>query len=160
MLSRLRGLTVREAFVAVGLVLGMNLLGASPAVFVGSDTRWFEPPPLYPPEILFPIVWTLLFSLMGLALFFVWRSGSPSQAVRVAYGAFAVQFALNLVWTPAFFGLQRPGLGLAVIVALWIAIVGTIVAFERVDRLAATLLVPYLAWVTFAAFLNLAIYLW
>lgn len=69
-----------------------------------------------------------------------------------------MQLALNLAWTPLFFGLQRPDLGLLVIGALWIAIVATIVAFARVSRAAAALLVPYLVWVSFAAVLNYAIY--
>ena len=140
------------------MVLGVNVLGASPAVFVGSDTGWFDRPWLYPPEILFPVVWTLLFTLMGLSLFLVWRRGRDGADVGKPLAAFAGQFALNLAWTPAFFGLQRPDLGLVVIVALWIAIVYTIVTFDRVDRRAAALLVPYLAWVTFAAVLNYAIY--
>ncbi|AEH35365.1 TspO/MBR family protein [Halopiger xanaduensis] len=148
----------RDAIVALAFVLGVNALGALPSVFIGSDTSWIDRPWFYPPSILFPIVWTLLFTLMGLALYRIWRRGPSRQAVRVALAAFGIQFALNLAWTPAFFGLQRPDLGIAVIAALWIAIVGTIVAFDRVDRLAAALLVPYLGWVSFAAVLNYAIY--
>jgi len=144
--------------VALGLVLAVNALGALPAVFISSDTGWIERPWFYPPGILFPVVWTLLFTLMGVALFVLWRRGTHRRDVRVALGAFAVQFALNLAWTPAFFGLRRPGLGLVVIAALWIAVAGTIVAFDRVSRLAAGLLVPYLAWVSFALALNYAIY--
>lgn len=87
----------------------------------------------------------------------MWRAGTDRRPVRVALAAFAVQFGLNLAWTPAFFGLQRPALGLGVILLLWAAIVGTIVAFDRVDRWAAALLVPYLVWVSFAAALNYAI---
>ncbi len=161
MVTRARQLTLRDGLLAVGLVLAANALGALPAIFVGSDTGWFERPSFYPPEILFPIVWTLLFTLMGVSLFLVWRAGRDSmvrnRALGVAFGTFAVQFGLNLVWTPVFFGLQRPDLGLVVIVALWVAIVANIVAFDRVSRLAASLLVPYLLWVTFAAILNYAI---
>lgn len=158
MRSPFAGLTRRDLAVAVGAVVGVNALGASPAVLFGSDTGWIDRPWFYPPEIAFPIVWTLLFTLLGLALFRIWWTGTDARAVRTAYAAFAVQMALNLAWTPAFFGLQRPDLGLVVIVALWVAIVGTVVAFDRVDRTAAALLVPYLAWVTFAAVLNYAIY--
>jgi len=144
--------------VALGLVLGVNALGGLPAVFIGSDTTWIDRPWFYPPEILFPIVWTSLFTLLGLALFVLWRRGVHRRDVRIALGAFALQFALNLAWTPAFFGLRRPDLGLVVIVALWLAVVGTIAAFDRVSRTAALLLVPYLAWVSFALALNYAIY--
>lgn len=154
-------LTRQDLLVAPGLVLAANTLGALPSVFFGADTDWIEEPWFYPPEILFPVVWTLLFTLMGISLFLVWRAGQAgvdSQAVAAAFGAFVLQFALNLAWTPAFFGLQRPDLGLVVIGALWIAIVATIVAFDRVSRPAAVLLVPYLGWVTFALALNYAIY--
>ncbi len=149
---------MREGLVALGMVVGVNALGAIPAVFVGSDTSWIERPWFYPPEIAFPVVWTLLFTLMGLALFLVWRRGSDRRDVRVAFAAFAVQLALNLAWTPVFFGLRRPDLGLLVIGALWVAVVGTILAFDRVSRAAAGLLAPYLVWVSFAFALNYAIY--
>ena len=146
-----------EALVALGMIVGVNALGASPALLFGSDTAWIERPWFYPPEILFPVVWTALFTLMGVALFLVWRR-RPGRDVRIAFGVFAGQFALNLAWTPAFFALQRPDLGLVVIVALWVAIVATIAAFTRVDRRAAGVLLPYLAWVSFATVLNYAIF--
>jgi tryptophan-rich sensory protein len=148
----------REAVVALGFVLAVNALGALPSLFVGADTTWFERPAFFPPTIAFPIVWTLLFTLLGVALYLVWRADADSRTRRLAFGAFAVQFALNLLWTPAFFGLQRPDLGLIVIGLLWVAIVGTIAAFDRVDRRAALLVVPYLAWVSFAGILNYAIF--
>jgi benzodiazapine receptor len=150
--------SAREGLVALAMVLGVNALGASPSLFLGADTTWFERPWFFPPTIAFPVVWTLLFTLLGIALYLVWRADVDARERRVAFGAFAVQFALNLAWTPAFFGLQRPALGLAVILLLWVAIVGTIAAFDRVDRRAAVLLVPYLAWVSFAAVLNYAIF--
>lgn len=148
----------REGLLALAMVVGVNALGALPALFIGSDTTWFERPWFFPPTIAFPVVWTLLFTLLGIALFLVWRAEADPRDTRIALGAFAGQFALNLAWTPAFFGLQRPGLGLAIIGLLWVAIVGTIVAFDRVDRRAALLLGPYLAWVSFAAVLNYAIW--
>lgn len=156
-MTLLQGLSRRDLLVAVGMVLGVNLVGAAPAVLFGADTDWIDRPWFFPPEILFPIVWTLLFTLLGVALFRVWRRGT-GRDVRVALGVFGGQFALNLLWTPVFFGLQRADLGLAVIVALWIGIVATVVAFDRVDRVAAALVVPYLLWVSFAAVLNYAIY--
>jgi len=149
--------SVPRVAVVLAMVLAVNAVGALPSLFVGADTGWFERPWFFPPTIAFPVVWTLLFTLLGVALFLVWRAGTERRSVRVALAAFAVQFGLNLAWTPAFFGLQRPALGLAVIVLLWAAILGTIVAFDRVDRRAAVLLVPYLAWVSFAAVLNYAI---
>lgn len=155
--DRSRRSTIRDALVAFGMILGINLIGSSPAFVVGSNTAWIDRPWFYPPEILFPIVWTLLFTLMGISLFLVWRRGKNARAVRLAFGTFFVQLALNVTWTPVFFGLQRPDLGLVVIIVLWVAILGTIVVFDRVDRLAAVLLVPYLGWVSFAIALNYAI---
>lgn len=152
-----RALTSRDAVVAAGFVLLVNAVGALPATLFGANTGWFDEPWFFPPTIAFPVVWTLLFTLLGVALFLVWRADAAQQSVRGAYAAFAVQFALNLAWTPAFFGLQRADIGLVVILSLWVAVVGTIVAFDRVDRRAALLCVPYLIWVTFAAVLNYAI---
>lgn len=157
-MALLQGLSRRDLLVAVGMVLGVNLVGAAPAFAFGAGTDWIDRPWFYPPEILFPIVWTLLFTLLGVSLFLVWRQGPDHRPVRVAFAAFGVQLSLNVLWTPVFFGLQRPDLGLAVIVALWFAIVGMIAAFDRVDRRAAALQVPYLLWVSFAAVLNYAIY--
>jgi tryptophan-rich sensory protein len=155
--SDTRATSPREVIVALAFVLGVNALGAAPSLFFGADTTWFDRPWFFPPTVAFPVVWTLLFTLLGVALYLVWRADAPDRARRGAFAAFAVQFALNLAWTPVFFGLRRPALGLAVIAALWVAVLATVVAFERVDRRAAALLVPYLAWVTFAGGLNYAI---
>lgn len=139
-------------------VLGTNLVGAAPALFVETSTDWLSTTPAYfPPTLVFPVVWTLLFTLLGVALYLVWRAETPRR--RPALAAFAGQFLLNLAWTPVFFGLQRPGLGVVVIVLLWGAIAVTLVLFDRIDRRSALLLVPYLLWVSFAAVLNLDIYL-
>ena len=154
----IRSLSTRETLIALGTILGVNLLGAVPAALAGADTSWFEQPWFFPPTIAFPVVWTLLFVLMGIALFLVWHAGIGRRDVQMATGAFALQMLLNIAWTPVFFGLQRAGLGLVVIGGLWVAIVGTIAAFDRVSRPAAGLLVPYLVWVSFAFVLNYAIY--
>lgn len=153
-----RSITRSDLRRTAGFVIAVNVIGALPAVFVGSDTAWIDRPSFYPPEILFPIVWTVLFTLMGIALSLLWKRGPNRREVRLALAAFVVQFGLNLAWTPIFFGLRRIGLGFAIIVALWVAILVTIVAFERVDRRAGILLVPYLLWVSFAGVLNYAIY--
>ncbi len=148
----------RDLLTLVGFVVAVNVVGALPAVFAGTDTSWIEQPWFYPPAVAFPVVWTLLFTLMGVALFTLWRRGFERRDVRIAFGVFAAQMAVNVTWTPVFFGQQEPGLGLAIIVALWVLIIATIYAFDRVDRRAAALLVPYLAWVTFAAVLNYEIW--
>ncbi|CAN5511469.1 hypothetical protein BH20VER1_BH20VER1_03430 [soil metagenome] len=95
--------------------------------------------------------------MMGVAAWLVWRRGGWGQH-RAALALFVAQWLLNALWTPLFFGLQRPGLAFAEILLLWVAIVATIMAFWRVTKPAALLLVPYLAWVTFAAALNFTLW--
>ena len=147
----------RDLLTAARFVLLVNVVGASGALLGGPGSAWFETltkPWFYPPGWVFGVVWTALFSLMGVALWLVWRRGTESREVQVAFGAFAGQMVLNLAWTPAFFSLQRPLVALGIIVALWVAILVTIAAFRRVSRRATLLLVPYLLWVSFAAVLN------
>ena len=138
-------------------VLLVNVVGGAPALLAGPDSAWFQgldTPALYPPGWVFGVVWTALFTLLGVALALVWLAGTDRRDVRTALALFALQMAFNVAWTPAFFALENLLFGLAVIVALWPLVLATIVAFDRVDRRAAALLVPYLLWVTFAAVLN------
>jgi tryptophan-rich sensory protein len=88
---------------------------------------------------------------MGIAAYFVWRTGVRS---RSALQIFGIQLALNVLWSLIFFGLQNPGAAFIEIILLWLAIVWTIYAFSRHSKLAAWLLVPYIAWVSFASVLN------
>jgi len=157
-LGRLSKPSRSDALTALAFVVVVNAVGASPSLVFGADTGWIDQPWFFPPGIVFPVVWTALFSLMGVALFLVWREGTESREVRLALAAFGAQFVLNLVWTPVFFGLRRPDLGLVVILLLVVAVAATVAAFDRVDRRAAILLLPYLVWVAFAGVLNYAIY--
>jgi translocator protein len=106
-----------------------------------------------PPGWLFGPVWTVLYMMMGVAAWLAWRAGDA----RAALGIFAVQLALNMAWSFLFFGMKSPVSGLICIVLMWIAIVATILAFRRKSGLAALLMLPYLAWVSFATALNGAI---
>jgi tryptophan-rich sensory protein len=146
-----------DSLVGLGaLVLAVNVVGGVPALIGGPDSAWFAAltkPAIYPPSWLFGVVWTALFSLCGAALWLLVRA-EPSGARRLAFGAFVVQFAVNIAWTPTFFAFQQIAAALAIIVALAVLLAGTVAAFARVDRRAAALLLPYLAWVCFAAVLN------
>ena len=123
----------------------------------------FRPDPWYfdtirkpswnPPGWLFGPVWTALYTMMGVSLWRVARR-APLTATFPALLLFAAQLFLNGLWSPLFFGARRPDLAFLDIVLLWCAIIATIRAFRTHDRLAAWLLVPYLAWVTFASVLN------
>ncbi|MEI7822883.1 MAG: TspO/MBR family protein [Verrucomicrobiota bacterium] len=128
---------------------------ASPgAVFMPGE--WFaalKKPAWNPPSWIFGPVWTALYAMMAAAAWLVWQRGGWKEQ-RKPLLIFLAQLALNALWTPLFFGLHRPGVAFAEIVLLWLAIVATLVAFRPVNRTAAWLLVPYLAWVSFAAVLN------
>ncbi len=110
-----------------------------------------------PPAWLFGPVWTVLYVSIAVAGWLVWRKAGWTGA-RTALTVFAVQLVLNALWTPLFFGAGLFGVAFGEIVLLWLAIVATVVLFARHSRPAALLLVPYLAWVTFASALNLAIW--
>ena len=158
--KRLGRLPDERPLLALALsILVVELVGASGSVFtVQGLGTWYDSlvrPAIAPPNWVFGPVWTTLFALMGVALWLVWQQvDAKSAAVRVAIVVFAVHFAFNLGWSAAFFGMRAIGLGLAVIAVLWALIVATIWTFARVDRRAALLLVPYLVWVSFAAYLN------
>ena len=107
-----------------------------------------------PPSWLFGPVWTVLYALMSVAAWLVWRRTGWSGALVW----FAVQLALNAAWSPLFFGLHRVDLALVDIARLWVTILGTTIAFWKVSPWAGGLFVPYLAWVTLATALNFAIW--
>lgn len=116
--------------------------------YEGLQKPWFNPP-----GWLFGPVWSLLYLLMAIAAWRIWCDGSWREH-RLALGLFVLQLALNGLWSPLFFGLHRMDLALLVLAALWIVLVLTIVRFFRTSRLAGALLLPYLAWVSFAGVLN------
>ena len=115
-------------------------------------------PELSPPNWVFAPVWTTLFALMGIAAFLIWRKGLSRREVRVALAIFLGQLVLNTLWSVIFFGLQNPGAALVEIVVLWFAILATMIAFYKVSRPAVWLLLPYILWVSFAVYLNYAIW--
>ncbi len=115
-------------------------------------------PALAPPSWVFGPVWVSLFALMGVASFLVWQKGLEQSKVKIALSLFIVQLILNVAWSAVFFGLRDPGMAFVEIIILWIAIFAAIVAFAKVSKTAAFLLLPYLAWVSFASYLNFAIW--
>jgi len=113
---------------------------------------------LTPPGWVFPVVCSLLYLLMGIALWRFAETPTTRAQRRAGIALFATQLVLNGLWSYLFFGLHRPDLALVEIVLLWLAIVATLLAFARATRAGALLLVPYLAWVSFASYLNFAIW--
>ncbi|MBC8127765.1 MAG: tryptophan-rich sensory protein [Gloeobacteraceae cyanobacterium ES-bin-144] len=139
--------------------LFLTFTAASSGYFVRPD-GWYaalNKPSWNPPSWLFGPAWTLLYILMAVAAWLVWKEGGWKKQ-GTALGLFLLQWALNALWTPLFFGLHRPDLALLDIALLWASIIATLIAFLRVKRAAGLLLIPYLVWVTFAAFLNFTIW--
>lgn len=145
------------AGLALSLAACFVVSGLGGWVTAGPVKNWYpalaKPALLTPPDAAFPVVWTLLYLLMAVAAWRVWQRAGWQEG-RAALGLFGLQLMLNLGWSVLFFGLQRPGLALAEVIALWLAILATLLRFRRHDRLAGWLLAPYLAWVGYAALLN------
>jgi translocator protein len=117
-----------------------------------------QKPTFNPPNWVFGPVWTTLYVLMGISAYLVWMKGWDKKEVRNALAIFAVQLVLNTLWSIIFFGANKLFYAFVEIVFLWMAIVATLFLFNRISRNAALLLVPYLLWVSFAAFLNYSIW--
>ena len=150
------------------LKLAISLAACFSAGFIGSFFSrgsipdWYtllQKPAFTPPGWLFAPVWSLLYLLMGISAFLIWRSGIREFHVREGLIIFSIQLILNTLWSYAFFGLKSPLYGLIVIVPLWTAILLSILNFYRISKTAAFLLIPYIIWVSYATALNLSIYL-
>jgi len=137
------------------------------AGFIGSQfttpkiPTWYAglvKPSFNPPSWLFGPVWTLLFILMGVALYIIWQNTKRKKSRDVAIIAFGVQLVLNILWSILFFGMHSPGYAFIEIFVLWIAILVNIILFFRLNKTAGLLLLPYILWVSFASVLNGAIY--
>jgi tryptophan-rich sensory protein len=141
-----------------GFVAACFAAASSGAFFRPGDWyRGLRKPAWTPPNWLFAPAWTLLYILIAVSGWLVWRKTGLAGA-PAAFAAYVLQLVLNAGWSAIFFGMRRPDLALFEVVALWIAIALTIVTFGQVEPFAALLLVPYLAWVTFAAALNLSVW--
>ena len=151
---------LRWAIVTVPLIVLLGFL-AGRAVPVGSESAWYTSlvkPALTPPGWVFPVAWTILYTMIAIALWRLLgampRTGPSREGWWLALAAFLVQIALNAAWTPVFFAAHRLGLALIVALAMLVMILWTIRLSWRFDRPAAWLLVPYAAWVSFACLLN------
>jgi tryptophan-rich sensory protein len=136
------------------------MIGSIP-LSIGDGVAWLDSlskPFFAPPNWLFGPVWTVLFTLMAIALFLVWRKW-PAEGTKPAMALFAIQLVLNVLWNYVFFGAHLIFGGVVEILVLLAMIVATTVAFYRMDRRAAYLMVPYLLWVCLATLLNIGIWL-
>ncbi len=149
------------AALALMLIVCFLVAGIGGAVTAPKIDGWYAAlakPWFNPPNWLFGPAWTLLYAMMAIAAWRVWRTDPSLRTNRRALGLFAAQLVFNLAWSIAFFGAESPLAGLLVIVVLELLIISTILAFRRHDIIAVWLLVPYAAWVGFASALNMAIY--
>jgi translocator protein len=151
----------RDIIGLIVAVLGTEAIGALSGLVAGGDFVTFydalRKPPGTPPPAVFGPAWTVLYLLMAIAAWLVWREGLTRQTA-VALGLFAAQLALNFAWSLIFFGQHRIGVALLEIAVLWLVILATILAFWTVRPAAGALLLPYLGWVSFAAYLNAGIW--
>ena len=153
-------IAVSEAAGVVGALFTTPAIQSGPST--GSGQTWYATlvrPALNPPAWVFGPIWTTLFALMGIALFLIWRKGFDRKPAKIALGIFIGQLVLNTLWSIIFFGLHSPGAAFVEIIFLWLAILATIIAFAKISKPAAWLLVPYILWVTFAGYLNFMIWM-
>lgn len=156
--GQLRASYLRWAAVTVPLILLLGFAAGRVAP-AGSENRWYQAlvkPDATPPGWVFPVAWTTLYVLIGLALALILNArGARLRGVAIAL--FVVQFALNLAWTPVFFGAHLVDVALVIIGAMLVAAIATTVVFGRIRPLAAWLMVPYLVWISFAGVLTWSI---
>lgn len=155
----------RKGLASQAMALGICLAACFAAASLGSIAtapalgEWYAglvKPSWNPPNWIFGPVWTTLYAMMAVAAWLVWRRGGPRGPSALIL--FGVQLFLNVAWSWLFFGLRQPGLALAEILLLWLAIGATAWVFDRISRPAALLFIPYLLWVSFAAVLNWALW--
>lgn len=144
-------------------IVACQLAGIVGAVFTTPSIQsgWYAElakPALNPPAWIFGPVWMILYFLMGVAVFLIWKKGFEKREVKIALMVFDTQLLLNIFWSIIFFGWQSPGGAFIEIIFLWLAIIATIIAFAKISRPAAWLLVPYIIWVSFAGYLNFSIW--
>lgn len=153
----------RKKWITYGLwILLSEIVGAVSGWLSREGIRSFEEtvaqPPLSPPGFLFPIVWTILYALMGIGAARVSIS-VPSKARSRGLNLFVAQLAMNFLWTPIFFLLRAYGFGFLWLLALWGMVLWMILEFRSVDTPAAYLQIPYLLWLSFAAYLNFGVWI-
>ena len=151
---------LRKALI-VCLLIPLAVGGLAAALTMGSMSQYAAliQPPLSPPAWVFPVAWTILYLLMGLASWLVWRSDVPRAEKKRALTLYGVQLAVNFIWPLIFFRAGMYGFALIWLVVLLVLVTETAIAFGRIDMRAAWLLIPYLLWLLFAGYLNAGVWL-
>ncbi|MFC2066308.1 TspO/MBR family protein [Chloroflexota bacterium] len=159
----MENIKLQDVFRLLASIVACQCAGLIGSVFtMPAIPTWYaalQKPFFTPPNWLFAPAWATLYLLMGISAFIIWRRGLSDKPVREALFIFGVQLVINALWSVVFFGLKSPLSGIIVIVALWIAILYTMYKFYKLSPVAALLLIPYILWVSFAAGLNVSIWL-
>lgn len=140
-------------------IVTAELVGALSALVTGDFSGFFDKylqPPLMPPAWIFPVVWVILYALMGISAYLVYLSDGSNEAKKPALGIYAAQLAVNFLWSIVFFRFEELFGAAGVIILLLVLIIFMILSFRKVSPLAAVLNLPYLLWVAFASYLNIA----
>lgn len=155
---------IKNPVLLIACVILTNLAGFAGSFFTATGAgSWYADvlvkPWFVPPNAVFPIAWTTIFILMGIALYLILMEGIDRADVRIALGLFCCQLFLNILWSYLFFTLESPFLGLIEIIILWVFILAVTITFYRINKPAGYLFIPYLVWVAFATVLTGTIYL-
>ena len=149
---------LRQLIICIAIPLAVGGLSAYLTMGAMETFESLKQPPLSPPGWLFPVVWTALFALMGIASYLVVRSPAPERTVKRALIFYGIQLGLNFFWTIHFLNLGLYLVSFFWLILLWCFILLTTLQFAAIRRLAGYLMIPYLIWVAFAGYLNLAIF--
>lgn len=159
----MKNFSVREIPKLVISIIIVFLAGAVGTVYTLPEiTGWYAnllKPSLTPPNWAVGPIWSTLYVLIGIALFLIWREGLERKDVKVAIIIFAVQLAINVIWSLVFFGGHNLFGGLILVIMLWISILINIIVFYRISKTAGLILIPYLIWITIASYLNYGVYI-
>jgi tryptophan-rich sensory protein len=149
----------KKRLIAIAIPLGVGTLASLLTRGSMADFEMMAKPPLSPPGWLFPVAWTILYVLMGIASYLVYTSDAPEKEKRMALILYGAQLLANFLWPILFFGFEWYFVAFLWILFLWALIVLTMLRFYRISSKAGDLLLPYLLWVTFAAYLNYGIWI-
>lgn len=145
----------------ISVIISLAVGGVS-ALLTKNNMNIFEKinmPPLSPPSVVFPIVWAVLYILMGISSAIIYKNGTDREEVQSALKVYALQLAVNFFWSLIFFNMQAYLFAFIWLILLWVLVIAMIVKFKKISPAAAWLQIPYLLWITFAGYLSLMIYL-
>ncbi len=152
---------MKNVLIFIGCIIACYAAGGIGTVFTTSSIpTWYaglHKPPLNPPNWVFGPVWTLLYTLMAIAIFMIIKKGFEGDIIKMAAGIFVTQLVLNTLWSVVFFGARTTFAPIFIILALWVAILACIILFWGISKPASIMMMPYILWVSFATYLNIGV---